>query len=183
MSAQSLLLGMFPGASVGFVVDEDRGDEDDGDTSEAALERGRIAKLAAQLRMSSSLSVCLSVKESTPLLHGFKENPVFKKLKEEALAKGMFVEWAAKPVCGARACLPLASCFPTVVIQPLASCFPTVVIQPLASCFPTVAMQLLASCFPTVVMQPHASCFPTAVIQPLTPCFPTEVMQPLAFQP
>jgi hypothetical protein len=153
MSAQSLLLGMFPGASVGFVVDEDRGDEDEDDTSEAALERGRIAKLAAQLRMASSLSVCLSVKESTPLLHGFKENPVFKKLKEEALAKGMFVEWAAKPVCGARVSFPFGSCAPAVVKRPLASSAPTAVKQPLAYCAPIAVKQPLAYCGPTAVKQ------------------------------
>ena len=79
MSAQSLLLGMFPGASVSFLVDEDVSG----------------AKIATIKRLSSSsLSICMSMSDYTPLLHGFKENPVFEKMKKQAIADGRFGDWA-----------------------------------------------------------------------------------------
>ena len=83
MSAQSLLLGMFPGVSVSFLVDED----DESDISSAKI--ATIKRLS-----SSSLSICMSMSDYTPLLHGFKENPVYEKMKKKAIADGRFDDWA-----------------------------------------------------------------------------------------
>jgi hypothetical protein len=93
MSAQSLLLGMFPSVSVGFVVDED------GEEPHSEVQDGPSwsASQAAAIMMSSSLTVCLSVKELSPLLHGRKGNPVYKRLEKKAMAQGKFIEWAQDP--------------------------------------------------------------------------------------
>merc|ERR1712166_154883 len=106
MSAQSLLLGMFPGGSVGFVVDEDVEDDSDtdgegGGAGENALSGAAMARARSSMAhrfMSSSLTVCLSVRPHTPLLHGFKNNPVYTAMRAEAMSKGKFIQWAQNPV-------------------------------------------------------------------------------------
>eukprot|EP00040_Diaphanoeca_grandis_P033602 m.206114 g.206114 ORF g.206114 m.206114 type:complete len:1264 (-) comp32940_c0_seq3:95-3886(-) len=79
MSAQSLLLGMFAGASISIFVDG----------VENINDRRKPQKMS-----SSSVSICMSMDDFTPLLHGFKANPTYDALKTEAFARGKFVAWA-----------------------------------------------------------------------------------------
>ena len=99
MSAQSLLLGMFPGHSVGFIVAEDVDEEIERTGVPEFMRSGTSegGRKARNLMLSSSLNVCLSIRAHTPLLHGFKGNPMFEKLKEEAMLGGNFVKWAKDP--------------------------------------------------------------------------------------
>eukprot|EP00038_Savillea_parva_P028956 m.68019 g.68019 ORF g.68019 m.68019 type:complete len:1158 (+) comp8484_c0_seq1:350-3823(+) len=79
MSAQSCLLGFFPGASIAFVVDED-GEGDAHEGKEPASQ--------------DSIRICMSMSDYTPLLHGFKQNPAYSKLKAAAIDAGQFHAWA-----------------------------------------------------------------------------------------
>ena len=39
-----------------------------------------------------------SLRPHTPLLHGFKNNPVYTAMRAEAMSKGKFVPWSQNPV-------------------------------------------------------------------------------------
>jgi hypothetical protein len=78
MSAQSCLLGLCPGASVAFIVDED----------------GAAVKLQQELSRGC-IRICMSMSDYTPLLHGYKHNPAYSRLKQAALENGRFREWGA----------------------------------------------------------------------------------------
>jgi len=77
MSAQSCLLGLCPGASVAFIVDED----------------DVVAEQQKELSRDS-IRICMSMSDYTPLLHGFKNNPAYSQLKQAAIEAGRFHEWA-----------------------------------------------------------------------------------------
>lgn len=80
MSAQSCLLGFCPGASIAFIIDEDGVNE----AQQQALSR-------------DSIRICMSMSDYTPLLHGFKQNPAYSKLRKAAMDTGRFSEWAKSP--------------------------------------------------------------------------------------
>eukprot|EP00039_Didymoeca_costata_P011451 m.160806 g.160806 ORF g.160806 m.160806 type:complete len:1385 (-) comp15175_c2_seq1:1666-5820(-) len=141
VSAQSLLLGMFPGATIGFTVVED-GDESDDDrenshkadsmnatlsqnnsssptkdnsskfsplldtkqqplkaADRAPLHRRQQQQLTDQKRgtKSSAINILLSVRERTPLLHGYKNNPAYDRLRKETFKIGKLAEWSHDP--------------------------------------------------------------------------------------
>ena len=65
MSAQSLLLGMFPGHSVGFVVAEDVDEMMEKQTGAPKYSSHFQPGRAHNVMLSSSLNVCLSIRAFT----------------------------------------------------------------------------------------------------------------------
>lgn len=94
MSAQSFLLGMFPGTSPKIALEASN--------QFASSERKPRSKFSdngyvPSTVSGSGISINISSEKHTPLMHGYKNNPAYDNLKEQVFAQGRFETWAADP--------------------------------------------------------------------------------------